>query len=216
MKKWIKKFALALTAVVTAFCLSACFEQGETSSSEVSQDIFTYDYETYKEQVVSIDLIDYTPENVQYLLYSTKKKTTTVYETFERENATVVEVLPEEEMQGFLQELSEREVYAPLQESMKSNFTNPCGRSARITYQDGSFHLISWCECRRIQDGYEYIYNEIFLTYYDSNGTVIESRSLNDMNDQWYIFVMAYYFDAKVYPLTDLVEYEEVKIWNVG
>ena len=216
MRKWIKKFALALTAVVTAFCVSACFEQGETSSSEVSQDIFTYDYETYKEQVVSIDLIDYTPENVQYLLYNTKKKTTTVYETFERENATVVEVLPEEEIQGFLQELSEREVYAPLQESMKSNFTNPCGRSARITYQDGSFHLISWCACRRIQDGYEYIYNEIFLTYYDFNGTVIESRSLNDMNDQWYIFVMAYYFDAKVYPLTDLVEYEEVKIWNVG
>lgn len=207
MRKKIKGICLALAVCLSASCFSACFEK-----SNFAEDFIFYDYEMYKEQVVSIELIDYTPENVQYLLYSESVTKNDVYETFETEKATVIEVLPDDKLQTFLYDLSVEEIHAPLQERTWFNFTNPCGRSARITYQDGTFHVISYCEIAYIHDGFEYTYNEILLTYYDSNGTVINSRFVEN---EWYIFVMANYFDAKVYPLAHLVEREEVTRWDV-
>ena len=200
MGRKIKTIALALSACLMATAFSAC--------ESWKEDYRQYDYETYKDQVVSIDLIDYTPENVQYRYSRWDHIWKFIYEPFEWEHVTVVESLPQEQVQDFLYELSFDTVYMHKQEEMTVNLTNPCGRSARITYQDGTFHTISYCSYTYYDENeYEYINEAFYFTYYNKGGEVIESYILFD---EWYAFVMANYFEAKVYPLPCDVEHVEV------
>lgn len=203
MGRKIKTLTLALTACFTACALSACFE------SIIQENYYTYDYETYKEQVVSIELMDYTPENTQYRIPSGLNETVEcIFEDFETDAVTVIESLPQEELQNFLYDLSAQEVWKIRQMDATHNFTNPCGRSARITYQDGTFHIISYCKISYIEDGYEYSFNNLMLTAYNANGVITDSMFVG--NSGWYAFVMANYFDAKIYPLSCGVEWMEV------
>ena len=94
MRKSVKRIAIALTACVATCAFYGCID--------MDKDYYTYDYEGYKDQVVSVELMDYTPEKVDY--YITSKKC--AYETFETDKATLIETLPQEEIQGFLYDLS--------------------------------------------------------------------------------------------------------------
>ena len=201
MGRKIKTLALALSGCVMMTAFSAC--------ESWKKDYRQYDYETYKDQVVSIDLIDYTPKNVQYRYGRWDNPSEYIYEPFEWEQVTVVESLPQEQVEGFLYDLSYDLVYMHKQEEMTGNFTNPCGRSARITYQDGTFHTISYCSYTYYDENeYEYFVEAFYFTYYNKSGEVVESWFLGE---EWYAFVMANYFKAKVYPLPCDVEYVEVK-----
>ena len=200
MGRKIKTIALALSACLMATAFSAC--------ESWKEDYRQYDYETYKDQVVSIDLIDYTPENVQYRYSRWDHISKFIYEPFEWEHVTVVESLPQEQVQDFLYELSFDTVYMNKQEERTVNLTNPCGRGARITYQDGTFHTITYCESSYYdENGYEYLVETMCFTYYNQKGEVAESWFLGG---EWYAFVMANYFEAKVYPLPCDVEHVEV------
>ena len=187
MRKCVKRIASALTACVATCAFYGCMD--------VSKYYYTYDYETYKTQAVSVELMDYTPEKVDY--YITSKKC--AYETFETDKATLIETLPQEEIQGFLYDLSVQTVYMPLQENRTVKLTNPCGKIARITYADGSFHTISYCKLADLVDVHEDFRIMQAFTYYNANGEVLESRWLS--GEYWYTFVVTNCFSEKIYPL---------------
>ena len=186
MRKWVKRIASALTACVATCAFYGCMD--------VSKYYYTYDYETYKTQAVSVELMDYIPEKVEY---GSKRKGK--YEVFETDKATLVETLPQEEIQDFLYEFSLATVNAYLQENTTSRLSNPCGRIVRITYADGSFHTLSYCEDSYQMNGDDYVCQIEAFTYYNANGAVVESRILDGYD--WYIFVVSNYFSEKMYPL---------------
>ena len=200
MNKARKCITAVLTVCLTAGVCSAC-------DYDYDEEYFTYDYLANKDRVVSIDLIDYTP-NATYLTGGGVDTLHIDPIPFDASKVLVQEELPSEEIDAFLLEFSQKDVYRhELEELYSWTIDTPFGRSVRITYDDGSFDLISYGKFFT-EDDPEYPTSVACYAEFDNSGNITYRGAISWGG--WYSLVAANYFDTKIVSLVCNVTDKEV------
>ena len=187
--------------------LAVCLTVSVFSACDYDDAYFTYDYQANKERVVSVDLIEYTP-NATYVTSRGSELVHIDPMPFDASKVLVQEVLPSEEIDAFLLDLSQEEVYRYESEELYSwTIDTPFGRSVRITYDDGSFDLISFGKFFT-EDDPDYPVSVACYAEFDANGNITYRGAISWGG--WYSLVAANYFDTKIVSLVCNVTYKEV------
>ena len=208
MKNIKKLIVILLMAVFTMTCFTSCFDFLESQLDDYYETYYSaYDYELNKDRVVKIDLIDYTPEATTLRDLWDRAITCYEYKPFDQSKVVVKEELPNEEIDAFLYELSVKEVYQVDQKKFTSGSNTPYGRSVRISYNDGTFDLISYGFFYKEEDSYKKKLCDSYYTKFLANGEII---SIEIIGYEWYALVAANYFDTKIVPIECDVKYIEI------
>ncbi len=198
--KWRKCLTILVTLVLATSCFSACEEETDNS--------FTYDYAGNKGRVVQIDLIDYITDATRWWARCDKDAIPDYdFKSFDESKVELKEILPTEEIDGFLYELSTKTINRNRQEKSTTEINTPCGRSVRITYNDGSFDLISYFSYYENESS-TYLIKQACYAEFDANGGIISISWIDEYG--WYTLVAANYFDTKIEPIECNVEVIEV------
>ena len=136
---------------------------------------YRYDYETYKNQVFSVQLIYYDNPDIGIQEYE--------FKSFHADKCEVIEELNPEKIDEFLMDFSEREVA-----KQKAKTDSPIGYGIRIVYKDGSFFVYTW-------GSFNEAYNR-FLAEYNGDGSVKQKGIWVD--HYFYMTVAANYFETKI------------------
>ncbi|MBE5737776.1 MAG: hypothetical protein E7348_05185 [Clostridiales bacterium] len=215
MKNIKKLIVILLMAVFTMTCFTSCFDFLESFFDEDAywDDYYetyysAYDYELNKDRVVKIDLIDYTPEVTEWWdRWGVGAIPDYEYKPFDQSKVVVKEELPEEEIDAFLYELSAKDVYQIDQKDSTSECNTPYGRCVRISYNDGTFDLISYGFFYREEDSYKTKLYDSHYTKFLADGEIV---SIEDIGYNWYALVAANYFDTKIVPIECEVEFIQI------
>lgn len=124
MKKVITTF-LAILLIFSALCTLAACDPGT----------FYFDYDTLKENVVRVELIYYDNPDAK-ILFEKRDKVI----AFDFSKMEIVEILPENELDNFLHDLSESAFMM-----IWKHLDSPKGYSIRIVYLNDDFEIISYC-----------------------------------------------------------------------
>ena len=208
MKNIKKLIVILLMAVFTMTCFTSCFDSLENGNQEIYDEYKTYDYELNKDRVMSIDLIDYTPQVTRFGDHWGKGFPDYEYMLFDESKVVVKEQLPNEEIDAFLYELSVKEVYQLDQKKFSDVCNTPYGRCIRISYNDGTFDLISYGFFYRREGRSWYKFQDSYYTKFLSDGKILSIEHIESNN--WYMLVFANYFDTKIEPIKCDVEYVEI------
>ena len=202
MKRLKKRIAILSAIIALSSCFSGCTDE------YLSTHYFTYDYETNKERVIKIDLIDYTPDAKIWV--SDWGQCPNEKLSFDESRVAVQEVLSEEKIDSFLYELSLCEVYQSDQDGDTWQTNTPCGRAVRLLYDDGSFDLISIASFYIYEDSYSRLYYHTNYTSFSPDGTILTIQTKSDFD--WHMVVAANYFDTKIQAIECDIEYIELKL----
>ncbi len=127
MKYFKRKLGIFLIGIITLFFFSGCTP---------SEFIFSYEY--HRDRVVAVELINYEDPNVgekPFRLLFSKVEDDCV---FDFSCCTVIETLPEEQIEPFLFECSGTYY------DSTTKLNAPQGQGIRIVLANGSFMVLSW------------------------------------------------------------------------
>ena len=126
MSRKLKSF-IPITCLMLALCLMlmSCVSDPES---------FYFDYDELKQNVVSIELINYDNSDVK-----TVKKRTDIL-PFDFSKVEILETLESEQLEKLLQTLSE--IHFHVCDDLTKYFSSAAGISIRITYANGSFIVV--------------------------------------------------------------------------
>lgn len=206
MKNIKKLIVILLMAVFTMTCFTSCFDSLE---SQLDDDHKTYDYALNKDRVVKIDLIDYTPQVTVWSDMLSIGIPDYEYKPFDQSKVVVKEELPNEEIDAFLRDFSAKEVYQEDQKKFTSESNTPYGRSVRISYNDGTFDLISYGFFYKEEDSYKTKLYDLHYTKFLADGEIV---SIEVISYSWYALVAANYFDTKIVPIEGEVEFIQIGV----
>ncbi len=139
----VKKLSLCFLFCIVCFSLCACDPSN-----------YYHDYDTLKESVVQVELINYdNPDAKEYNDWFQKIK----YPLFDFDKAEVVEVLAEEKLDDFLKTLSEHRILTTW-----VHMDSPNGLCLRLIHNNDTFEIFNTNP------------RKSFSAYYDSDGNMIK------------------------------------------
>lgn len=145
----MKKFLLVIILCIQLFCLAACDPRS-----------YSYEYDELLDSVVSVELINYDNPNqkkfVTWVLDYTSKLL-----PFELNNMTILETLNNDDIDDFLQQLSEARLLHKYYV-----FNSPKDICIRLIYTNGDFEVISCDYAHQTLNNY--------VGKYNSSGDVVD------------------------------------------
>lgn len=112
-------------------------------------ELYKYDYKEVKESVIRVELINYNNPDAKMI-----KREPDFSIPFDFNKMTIIEVLAEDRMDGFLKELSNFDYYY-----VSKHLDSPQGLCFRLVYKNGDFDLVCQAE---------------YSARFKSNGDVLE------------------------------------------
>jgi len=165
MKARMKKYILFVLMAMLLLC-SAC-----------TPPMFYFSYDCYRDRVVKIELIEYDDPDIgkrPFRFFWDKKDD----RDFQQEYCTVIETLPEEDIDAFLFEFDQEYTKHTAEKNA------PSGQGVRITLANDRFFVCTWKEYK------------IYACFYDKNGKPTETGF--GFSPKVYLVISANYFQTKI------------------
>ncbi len=179
-----RKMILWLLSVVV-FAVMGCM-------GGCANDKYTYEHNTNIDKTVSVELIYYDNPTVKLMAenFSMRSKRREATLGFESQRCTVVETLAEEKIEAFSHSLGEITL------SLKYQMEAPSGQGVRITYEDGSFWVVTWAY---VLDSSVREYPYAYIGVFHADGSLLHYIG-EDVhgNASYYMILAANYFNTKI------------------